>query len=156
MAIVSSCQSFIFDIIDKNKNAVKIISDKIWSHPEKSWEEKYAHDVLTEYLSSEDFEVEKNYVSPTGFRATFENHPKPKPKEGAGDSADKIVSVCFLCQYDALPEVGHAAGHNLVSAIGVMAALSIKAIIMDKKIYGKVYRIVHTNSNTNTTVTVTD
>lgn len=35
--------------------------------------------------------------------------------------------VAVLCEYDALPEIGHACGHNLIAEVGVAAGLGIKA-----------------------------
>ena len=35
--------------------------------------------------------------------------------------------VSVLCEYDALPEIGHACGHNLIAECGVAAGIGIKA-----------------------------
>ena len=32
-----------------------------------------------------------------------------------------------ICEYDALPEIGHACGHNLIAEVGVAAGLGVKA-----------------------------
>ena len=36
-------------------------------------------------------------------------------------------NIAVLCEYDALPEIGHACGHNLIAEVGVGAAVGIKA-----------------------------
>ncbi len=35
--------------------------------------------------------------------------------------------MSVLCEYDALPEIGHACGHNLIAECGVAAGIGIKA-----------------------------
>ena len=48
------------------------------------------------------------------------------------------VHVCFLCEYDAVPGVGHAAGHNLLSEASVASALAIKTCLEKELFKGKV------------------
>ena len=38
-------------------------------------------------------------------------------------------NVCVICEYDALPEIGHACGHNLIAEAGVAAGLGVKAYL---------------------------
>ena len=40
---------------------------------------------------------------------------------------DEQPHVSVLCEYDALPEIGHACGHNLIAECGVAAGIGIKA-----------------------------
>ena len=51
------------------------------------------------------------------------------------------IHVCFLCEYDAIPDLGHAAGHNLCSEASAAAALAIKRCIQQKKVGGKVNNV---------------
>ena len=102
------------------------LSRAIWSHPELKYEEKFAHDYLTKFLEKHDFEVERNYLGiDTAFRATT-GEGKPH--------------VAVLCEYDALPDIGHACGHNLIAEVGVASGLGIKAAIdaVGNKSIGKV------------------
>ena len=39
------------------------------------------------------------------------------------------MCVAILCEYDALPEIGHACGHNLIAEAGIAASLGVKAAI---------------------------
>ena len=39
------------------------------------------------------------------------------------------MCVAILCEYDALPEIGHACGHNLIAEAGIGASLGVKAAI---------------------------
>ena len=71
--------------------------------------------MLTTFLRERGFEVEEHFVAPTGFRATF------------GKKDEGNLHVCLLCEYDALPQLGHASGHNLVAEVCVAAAIGMKA-----------------------------
>ena len=50
-------------------------------------------------------------------------------------------NICVMCEYDALPGIGHACGHNLIAEAGVAAGLGIKAALQARgNVYGKVRR----------------
>ena len=38
-------------------------------------------------------------------------------------------NVCVICDYDALPKIGHACGHNLIAEAGVAAGIGVKAYL---------------------------
>ncbi|XP_067123760.1 xaa-Arg dipeptidase-like [Centruroides vittatus] len=102
------------------------ISREIWNNPELRFEEISAHRLLTNDLESLGFTTERNYVLPTGFKAEFSNNPK-----------GPVVAI--LCEYDALPKIGHACGHNLIAEAGFAAAVAVKAVLeADSSIGGKV------------------
>ncbi len=89
------------------------ISLGIHSHPELNFEEHHAHEVLTSYLEAQGFQVTRGaFGMPTAFSAIA----------GSGSP-----TVAILCEYDALPEIGHACGHNLIAISGVAAGLGVKA-----------------------------
>ena len=91
------------------------LSDNIWRQPELCYKENKAHELLTAFLDKKGFTVERSYTGiETAFRATF----------GSGRP-----NVCVICEYDALPEIGHACGHNLIAEAGVAAGLGLKAAL---------------------------
>ena len=45
------------EAIDKAASELHELSDKLWSHPELAFEEKYAHKILTEFLEKQGFQV---------------------------------------------------------------------------------------------------
>lgn len=99
--------------IEKHRKELQLLSEEIWNHPELNFEEHTAHRLLTDYLEGKGFAVERGYAGvATAFRARF----------GAGKP-----NVCVICEYDALPEIGHACGHNLIAEAGVAAGLGAKA-----------------------------
>ena len=78
------------------------------------YNEHHAHELLTNHLEGQGFTVERKYHLETAFRATV----------GSGSP-----HVAVLCEYDALPGIGHACGHNLIAEVGVAAGLGIKAVM---------------------------
>lgn len=119
----------IHDAIEKDKNLLNHISQEIWKNPELCFEEKHSHKVLTDVLAKAGFAVQRGYHMPTAFRAEFQS-----PHEGSTDNAPV---VCIICEYDALPEIGHACGHNLIAEAGIGAALAVKAALTSGLFPGK-------------------
>lgn len=81
------------------------LSKQIWSRPELAMDEVFAHNTLSTFLEARGFTVERRYILDTAFRATFRQ----------GEGGANVVSIC---EYDALPDIGHACGHNLISESG--------------------------------------
>lgn len=103
------------DFIDKHADDLHQLSKSIWENPELAYKEHHAHDVITKFLDKHEFSVEKHYKLDTAFRAEFStSDPKNKPR------------IAVICEYDALPGIGHACGHNLIAEIGVAAGIAIK------------------------------
>lgn len=87
---------------------------------------RFAHDALTEFMSSHGFEVTKHYLGlETAWKAEF--------AQGHGG---RVVGV--NSEMDALPGIGHGCGHNLIAVSGVGVALAIKAALQAHSIPGKV------------------
>ncbi|XP_077982357.1 xaa-Arg dipeptidase-like [Glandiceps talaboti] len=110
----SDCQNLAAAAIDKAEKELFQISQELWKHPELEFDEKRAHDVLTVFLEKHGFDVERNFIHPTGFRAVY----------GSGG-----LNICVLCEFDALPEIGHGSGRNLVTECSLAVALALKATI---------------------------
>jgi len=92
---------------------------RIHAHPELGFEEHQAAAWLAETLDRAGFQVERGVGGvPTAFRAV---HPAVQPG----------LRVALLAEYDALPELGHACGHNLIAGIAVGAALGLAAVKKD-------------------------
>ncbi len=101
--------------IDESACELLSLSTEIWNNPELNFKEFNAHKILTNFLEKEGFVVERSYTGiETAFRATF----------GSGKP-----NVCVICEYDALPEIGHACGHNLIAEAGIAAGLGLKAVL---------------------------
>ena len=86
-------------------------------HPELGLEEHHAHEILTNYLEKNGFEVTRSaYDIETAFTAKY--------TKGSG------LRVGFCSEYDALPGIGHACGHNLIAGMLKEKRLFIYIIIV--------------------------
>jgi len=70
----------------------------------------------------------------TAFIAEYES-PATAAAVAAGE---KVRSVGFCSEYDALPGIGHACGHNLIAIVGIAAALGVKAALEKNNLVGRV------------------
>ena len=101
--------------IDAQRHQLSELSLKIHANPELGFHEVKAAAWLTRYLEEDGFSVERNiYELPTAFRASY----------GQGKPA-----IAILAEYDALPGIGHACGHNLIATCAVGAAVASKLAI---------------------------
>lgn len=90
------------------------MADDIFDHPETGMEEFHAQKLLTDWLEKEGFAVERGVAGvKTAFRAIY-SHREGGPNIG------------LLCEYDALPVLGHACGHHLQGPSILAAAKALK------------------------------
>lgn len=95
----------------------KALSCDIHAHPEICNEEVYACDRLSSLCVQEGFAVTVDVAGHhTGFDARYVSK-KPGPV------------IVFLAEYDALPGLGHACGHNLFGVTSILAATALKSVI---------------------------
>ncbi|MCO5178398.1 MAG: hypothetical protein M9890_15695, partial [Thermomicrobiales bacterium] len=93
------------------------MSQDLHAHPELAFEEHHAADLLTNELEEHGFEVERGTAGmDTAFIATY----------GSGEPV-----VAILAEYDALPKLGHACGHNLIATWGVGAGIALRRALPD-------------------------
>lgn len=101
--------------LDAARQELVDVSMDIHDHPELNYEEVHASAVLSDLLERHGFAVERGAGGvPTAFRATV---------EGTGDGP----TIAFLAEYDALPEIGHGCGHNLLGISAIAAGLAAQA-----------------------------
>jgi len=101
--------------VDAHHHQLNELSLRIHSHPETGFKETKAVTWLSQYLKENGFSIEKEACGlPTAFRARY-GQGKP------------VIAV--LAEYDALPGLGHACGHNLIAACAVGAAAATRPAI---------------------------
>lgn len=110
--------------IVKNLDIYKSIVKTLYDNPEIGLQEFETSKLLSKVIQDLGFDVTYPYVLDTGFMGKYVSKKKG-PK------------IAFLCEYDALPEVGHGCGHNLISAISIAGACALKEVIDD--IGGEIY-----------------
>ncbi|WP_376698975.1 M20 family metallopeptidase [Listeria booriae] len=103
--------------IDAHKDFYIEVSHDIHDHPEIGNEEFYASEKLASILQKVGFEVELDVA---GHKTAFIARKKAS-KPG--------TTVAFLAEYDALPGLGHACGHNIIGTTSVAAAIALAEVI---------------------------
>jgi amidohydrolase len=107
------------DAIDQRRDALVALSLAIHSKPELGYEEREASLRLTEFLEGDGFRVTRAY---RGIETAYRGDAKGK---GAGPR------VAILAEYDALADLGHGCGHNLIAMIGTAAAVAVKEVVSE-------------------------
>jgi amidohydrolase len=103
--------------IDELQHDFYDISKFIGENPELGHEEFKACKVLSEKLMAHGFSVTLGTCGlPTAFTAVYDSG-KPGPAIG------------LMAEYDALPELGHACGHNLIGTMAVAAGIGLKDVL---------------------------
>src|SRR3989338_2421699 len=115
-------------VIREQEEALRGLSMSIHWKPELAMQEKHAHDTLCGFLEERGFKVERSYLGvETAFLATFEQFGEAR--ESGESGGDDLPTVATLCEYDALPGIGHASGHNLIATAGAAAGLVAKGLL---------------------------
>lgn len=100
------------------------LSEAIHANPELAFEEHLSSSFVADLLESKGFEVERGVAElQTAFVARVGSGP---------------FCVVLVAEYDALPGVGHACGHNLIAAAAVGAALGLLELVSELNITLKV------------------
>ena len=102
------------EVVDRHADVLIAASHEIHAHPELGFEEHHAHQVLTELLTDAGLDVTPGAY---GLATAFE-----------GRAGTTGPTVAVLCEYDALPGIGHACGHNIIGTAGVGAAIAAAAV----------------------------
>jgi len=105
------------EAVNALQNDLWAISTKLYENPEIAFEEYESSALLTTTLREAGFEVETGIGNiETAFQAVL---------NGRGGQP----TIAFLAEYDALPEIGHACGHNLIAAGAVGAGMAMKTVL---------------------------
>ncbi|EMD39321.1 hypothetical protein CERSUDRAFT_112965 [Gelatoporia subvermispora B] len=118
--------------------ALRKLSLDISTHPELGFEERFAHDLLTNFMAKHGFAVTPHYRGlSTAWRAAYTH--VPKRERAADDSSERPHRVIGVnAEMDALPGIGHGCGHNLIAMAGVGTAVAIKAALQAHDVQGTV------------------
>ena len=101
--------------VEQQRQKLIHLSLKIHANPELAFKEEKASKWLTSYLTKNGFQVEKGTGGlPTAFKASY-------------GTSEPVIAL--LAEYDALPEIGHACGHNIIAASAVGAAVASKCVV---------------------------
>ena len=102
--------------IEAAKQELFDLSVDVHDHPELNYQEFYSSAALAGFLEKHNLHVERGIGGvETAFRATIPG--------GGGDGP----TIAVLAEYDALPEIGHGCGHNLIAMAAMGAGLGLQA-----------------------------
>jgi amidohydrolase len=117
MSFDAGLRARLLRVADSLTGPVGSLSRALHAHPELSLEEVRSSERLVRYLRSEGFQVRRGVAGlPTAFVAR-----KRGRRRGP--------RVAFLAEYDALPGLGHACGHNLIAAAAAGAGAALGRVI---------------------------
>src|SRR2546423_9588808 len=99
---MSAVKDLLAGAVDRLGDELESLSRRIHDHPELGFQEVKAAGWLAEFLERQGFKVERGVAGvDTAFRGTIETGDGP--------------TIATLCEYDALPAIGHACGHNVIA-----------------------------------------
>lgn len=105
------------EIVDKLSPELKALALYIHDNPELGLKEYKACAAQVQLLEKYEFEVAQGFCGfETAYKAVYRG-AKPGPK------------IAMLAEYDALPQLGHGCGHNLIAMVGVGAGIAIKEFV---------------------------
>lgn len=121
---------------DRHREEFEKVSAYIFDNPELAYDEYKAQEALCTLLESHGFRVTRGAGSlETAFVAEY-------------DSGKPGKTFAFMCEYDALPQIGHACGHNLIGTSGAGAGIVLKEIMEEYGI-GGVLKVLGTPAEEN-------
>ncbi len=116
---MSAIKTRIAEAVDALAGDLEALSHQIHAHPELSFEEVQASGWIADFLAGQGFALERGVAGvTTAFRATIERR----------DVSGRGPTIAILCEYDALPGIGHACGHNVIAAAGAGAGAALAAV----------------------------
>ena len=112
---MTTIKDSISQAVDRLGDELEALSRQIHDHPELAYAEVQACGWLSDFLAKQGYKVERGVGGvETAFRATIETGEGP--------------TIAILCEYDALPGIGHACGHNVIATSGAGAGAALAAV----------------------------
>jgi amidohydrolase len=105
--------------LSRIRQVVLDTSHRIHAKPELRYEEHFASGLLADVLGEAGFDIQRGVAGlPTAFLARY-------------DTGREGPTVAIFCEYDALEEIGHGCGHNLIAAAGLGAGLLVREWLVE-------------------------
>jgi len=116
---IEKLKTTVINEINNHRTRLWELALRIHDNPETGFNETRAAGWLTEYLEENDFSIKRGICElPTAFQASY----------GNGRPA-----IALIAEYDALPGLGHACGHNIICTSAVGAAVAVRRIASELK-----------------------
>jgi amidohydrolase len=104
-------------VVDAHRDLLLGVSRDIFEHPELCFEEHHAHDVLVAALRGVGIETTEHAF---GLDTAF-----------VAEVGEQGPTVAIICEYDALPGIGHACGHNVIAGAGLGAGVALASLAVE-------------------------
>ncbi|MEK4626841.1 MAG: M20 family metallopeptidase [Solibacillus sp.] len=117
MSVTVESKSVIAQSVYQNKEAYITVSKAIHANPEIGNQEVFASEQLVKVLREANFIVD---TAVAGHETSFYAHK---------DSGKPGPTIAYLAEYDALPGLGHACGHNIIGVTSIAAAIALAETI---------------------------
>ncbi|KZZ90288.1 Amidohydrolase [Ascosphaera apis ARSEF 7405] len=122
--MTSKIKEEVDEIVNQLEDKLSTLCRTIWENPEIGQQEFKSHDTICDFMESLGYTVTRHaYGLPTAF-------------EVLSGSGGRLVN--FNAEYDSLPGIGHACGHNLITTSSVTAFLTLAKTIEKLGIEGRV------------------
>src|SRR5215468_4508822 len=126
MSALDETKARVIAAVDALADELEKLSLQIHANPELCFKEEKAHGWLTDFLEKRGLHVERGVGGlPTAFRATI-------PGTGPGPR------VAIMAEYDALPGIGHACGHNVIATAGTGAGAALAVALGTLPLVGEI------------------
>ncbi|GAC1495952.1 MAG: M20 family metallopeptidase [Candidatus Limnocylindrales bacterium] len=107
--------------IDDHRSELIALSEAIHADPEIGYQEHRAAARIATLLAAQGFTLTRSYGGvDTAYRA-----------DASGTEGGPTIAI--LAEYDALPDIGHACGHNLIAMMGTAAAIGVRSVIGERR-----------------------
>ncbi|KAE8327879.1 hypothetical protein BDV39DRAFT_204595 [Aspergillus sergii] len=117
-------RSVIDSVLEDVSKQLHELNHYIWSNPELAYEEHKAHDAICDFLEGQGFTVTRHaYGVDTSF-------------ECISGTEGRLINL--NAEYDALPDIGHACGHNLIATSSIAAFLALSQLQKKYGIKGRI------------------
>jgi len=123
---IEAGKSKVASVVEERMQILSGLSAYIHDNPETAFEEHKASERIAETMRREGFAVERGIGG-------LETALKAQSSYGSGRPV-----IALLAEYDALPELGHACGHNLIAAMGAGAAIAANIALRDSGLEGTI------------------
>ncbi|KAF9769458.1 hypothetical protein IL306_013122 [Fusarium sp. DS 682] len=122
--VADKARRIIANETDRLRSQLNKVCLDIHSNPELCYEEVFAHDTICDFLENNGFTVTRHaYGIGTCFEAEI----------GAGEHF-----IIYCAEYDALPGIGHACGHNLIALSSITAFVAAAKVATDLGVVGRI------------------
>ncbi|TWS19324.1 M20 family metallopeptidase [Tsukamurella asaccharolytica] len=111
--------------VDRARDDLVAVSHDIHARPELAFEERFASGLVADALAGHGFAVERGIA---GLETAF-----------VGRAGSGPLRVAVFAEYDALPGIGHACGHNIIAAAGFGAGIALAAVADELGLTVEVY-----------------